>query len=155
MVQIYEINNTDFQVIQEVLNGNINAFENLVKKYEKKVYNLALCKLNSHEDAQDLTEKEIAALDAGADLYARWHDDPAGNVASVLAHITRLATRSQLPRPESNVIVYNKLLMAPLQHRVFVGNTEIAITLKEFDVLYLLMMNKECVFPPEQIYEEV
>ena len=49
--------NKDFEIIQEVLNGNVNAFENLVKKYEKMIYNLALSKLKNRENAQDLTQE--------------------------------------------------------------------------------------------------
>jgi len=39
------------------LNGNVNAFENLVKKYEKMIYNLAATKLRNRENAQDLTQE--------------------------------------------------------------------------------------------------
>jgi RNA polymerase sigma-70 factor (ECF subfamily) len=49
--------NEDFEIIQEVLNGNVNAFETLVKKYEKMIYNLALSKLGNRENAQDLTQE--------------------------------------------------------------------------------------------------
>lgn len=101
------------------------------------------------------TEKEIAALDSGADLYARWHNSPEGNVSSVLAHITRLAVRSQMPPPDSKIIVYKKLLIAPLQQSVFIGNNKLDLTSKEFDVLYMFMSNPGCVFSPEQIYNEV
>jgi len=101
------------------------------------------------------TEKEIAALDAGADLYARWHSNPEGNVSSVLAHITRLAVRSQMPTPDSKVIVYKKLLIAPLQQGVFIGNNKLYLTSKEFYVLYILMENRGCVFSTEQLYNEV
>lgn len=45
------------EIIQEVLNGNVNAFEALVKKYEKMIYNLAFTKLGNHENAQDLTQE--------------------------------------------------------------------------------------------------
>jgi RNA polymerase sigma-70 factor (ECF subfamily) len=48
----------DYEIIQEVLNGNVNAFEGLVKKYEKMIYSLALSKLgNNRENAQDLTQE--------------------------------------------------------------------------------------------------
>lgn len=50
-------NNTDYEIIQEILNSSTNDFEILVKKYEKMIYNLALYKLGSREDAQDLTQE--------------------------------------------------------------------------------------------------
>ena len=49
--------NKDFEIIQEVLDGNVNAFEKLVKKYEKMIYNLALSKLGNRENAEDLTQE--------------------------------------------------------------------------------------------------
>ncbi|MCL2099860.1 MAG: sigma-70 family RNA polymerase sigma factor [Oscillospiraceae bacterium] len=39
------------------MNGNVNAFEALVKKYEKMLYNLALNKLGNRENAQDLVQE--------------------------------------------------------------------------------------------------
>ena len=72
-----------------------------------------------------------------------------------MAHITRLVVRSQMPRHISNVIVYKKLLIAPLQHGVFFGNNKLDLTSKEFNVLYMFMSNPGCVFSPEQIYNEV
>ena len=40
-----------------MLNGNVNAFESLIKKHEKMIYNLALSKLGSRENAEDLTQE--------------------------------------------------------------------------------------------------
>ena len=39
------------------MNGNVNAFENLVRKYEKMLYNLALSKIGSRENAEDLVQE--------------------------------------------------------------------------------------------------
>ena len=101
------------------------------------------------------TEMEIAALDNGADLFARWHDSPCNNVESVLAHISRVVRRSQMPRPDSKVMVYQKLLIAPLQRNVFVGNERIDLTRQEFDLLYVLMTNPGVALTYKQIYGHV
>ena len=39
------------------MNGDVNAFGALVEKYEKMIYNLALNKVGSREDAQDITQE--------------------------------------------------------------------------------------------------
>jgi len=39
------------------LNGNVNAFEVIVKKYEKMLYNLAVSKMRSKDDAQDIVQE--------------------------------------------------------------------------------------------------
>lgn len=43
--------------IQRTLNGDVNAFEELVRSYEKNVYHLALRILGSPEDAEDATQE--------------------------------------------------------------------------------------------------
>ena len=49
-----EIN--DFVLVEAVLNGNVNAFEELVKKYQKPVYNLAFKMTGSYDEAKDITQ---------------------------------------------------------------------------------------------------
>lgn len=44
-------------VIRAVLNGDVNAFETLVKEYEKNVYNLALRMTGNSEDAADMSQE--------------------------------------------------------------------------------------------------
>ena len=43
--------------IQQVLDGDVNAFEPIVKEYEKNVYNLALKMTGNPEDAADLSQE--------------------------------------------------------------------------------------------------
>jgi DNA-binding response OmpR family regulator len=40
-------------------------------------------------------------------------------------------------------------------HQVFVENTEITLTRKEFELLYFLAINREIVFSKEQIYDKL
>lgn len=44
-------------VIQSVLDGDVNAFETIVKEYEKNVYNLALRMTGNSEDAADMSQE--------------------------------------------------------------------------------------------------
>ena len=44
-------------VINAVLDGDVNAYEYLVKAYEKKVYNLALRMVGNSEDAYDMSQE--------------------------------------------------------------------------------------------------
>lgn len=48
---------TDFEIIEDVLHGNVNAFEILVKKYEKMIYNLCYTKTRNKETAFDLSQE--------------------------------------------------------------------------------------------------
>ena len=47
----------EYLIVQRVLEGDTNAFEELVLEYEKKVYNAALRMLNNSEDAADMTQE--------------------------------------------------------------------------------------------------
>ncbi|MDO4815511.1 MAG: sigma-70 family RNA polymerase sigma factor [Bacillota bacterium] len=51
------ISDIDEKIIQTVLEGDVNAFEVLVTKYEKTVYNLALRMTGNAEDAADMTQE--------------------------------------------------------------------------------------------------
>lgn len=76
------------------------------------------------------TEKEVAALNSGADLYARWHESPEDNVSSVLSHIARKTARNATPR---KIIAYRNLIIAPAQRYAFIDNEPLELTRHEFD----------------------
>lgn len=44
-------------VVQAILSGDVNAYELLVKEYEKSVYNLALRMVGNSEDAADMSQE--------------------------------------------------------------------------------------------------
>ena len=85
-----------------------------------------------------ITDDEVAAMGMGADLYARWHETTEDNIASVLAHVTRIVEQRTAPLPPSNVIVCKNMLLAPFQQSVFVGNHKLDLTAKEFNVKLVL-----------------
>ena len=45
------------EIIEKVLGGDVNAFEELVLSYEKTVYNLALRMVSDRDDAFDMTQE--------------------------------------------------------------------------------------------------
>lgn len=53
------ITDIDNAIIESVLQGDVNAFEKLVTKYEKTVYNLALRMTGNAEDAADMTQESF------------------------------------------------------------------------------------------------
>lgn len=46
----------DQYIIEQILSGNISAFENLVRKYQDMVFTLAFRVLNHHEDAEETAQ---------------------------------------------------------------------------------------------------
>lgn len=57
------------QVIQRVLDGDQEAFAELVKAYEKQVYNLCLRMCGNPEDARDLSQEAFVKAWRGLQFY--------------------------------------------------------------------------------------
>ena len=62
-------NSGDDDIIAEVLNGNVNAFGLLVKKYQKPIYNLMLRMTGSPDRAEDLTQDTFIRVYDKIDLF--------------------------------------------------------------------------------------
>ncbi len=59
----------DDEIIEEVLNGNMNAFGLLVKKYQKPIYNLMLRMTGAPDRAEDLTQDTFIRVYDKIDLF--------------------------------------------------------------------------------------
>ena len=91
---------------------------------------------------------KVLGLDAGADDYVT---KPFG-MMELLSRI-----RALLRRTERNDALYRcgQLTVDPGSHTVLVGDREVALTQKEFAVLYLLLKNKGQVLSRERLIEDV
>lgn len=49
----------DLVLIRECLSGSSRAFETIVNKYQKTVFNVAFRIINDHEDAEDITQSSF------------------------------------------------------------------------------------------------
>ena len=101
------------------------------------------------------TEAEVAALENGADLFSRWHENSDSNVASALAHITHTIERIKQPKPKVKVITYGNVLLSPEYRKAFVNDIEIKLTRTEFDIFCFLISNHNRVLTSKQIYMNV
>ena len=91
---------------------------------------------------------KVLGLDAGADDYVT---KPFG-MMELLSRI-----RALLRRTERNDALYRcgQLTVDPGSHTVLVGDREVALTQKEFEVLYLLLKNNGQVLSRERLIEDV
>ena len=100
------------------------------------------------------TEKEIAALESGADLYARFHDNEEGNIASVLAHINRVNVRSKEKIP-GGILTHGDILIIEENQQAFIKNEELNLTKTEMKVFYYLLLNRGTILTYEKILEYI
>lgn len=50
------ITKTDHELVRAVKDGNLSAFENLIERYQKTIFNLVAVLLGNQEDAKDVTQ---------------------------------------------------------------------------------------------------
>ena len=94
---------------------------------------------------------KVIGLDQGADDYVT---KPFG-IMELMARI-RAALRHSGGAPESDkVLTYGTLFLNPTRHCVRVQEREINLTLKEFQVLELLMQHPQTVFTRDQLLNVV
>jgi len=59
----------DDAIIEKVLNGNVNAFSLIVKKYQRPIYNLMLRAVGSEDKAADLAQETFIRAYEKLDLF--------------------------------------------------------------------------------------
>ncbi|GHV65347.1 DNA-binding response regulator [Spirochaetia bacterium] len=117
---------------------------------------------------------KIRGLGLGADDYITKPFTPAELMARIKSHIARfrrilesagvsesaLAVTASKSRPsKSNIIpsdiIAGDLTINPGARRVFVSETEIELTNKEYELLFFLASNPEIVFDKEKLYNKI
>lgn len=93
---------------------------------------------------------KVQGLDYGADDYVV---KPFG-MAELVARIRARLRRSQ-PKTGADTLVSGQLTIDQRAHKVFVEGAEIPLTLKEYDLLLLLMENRGAAFTREQLLERI
>lgn len=93
---------------------------------------------------------KVKGLDLGADDYIVKPFGMAELIARVRARLRRIA-----PKTEDDVLTIGKITLDHRGHAVHVGSEAISLTLKEYDLLSLLMENKGMAFSREQLLERV
>ncbi|KAA3660166.1 MAG: RNA polymerase sigma factor [Calditrichaeota bacterium] len=58
---------TDIQLIENFLNGDVNAFNTLVWRWQKPIFNFTLKYLNNVEDAKDITQRTFIKVHGSLD----------------------------------------------------------------------------------------
>lgn len=93
---------------------------------------------------------KVVGLDAGADDYV---PKPFG-MMELLARVRALLRRSGPEEPAATYTV-GPLYVAPARHVVRVRGREVALTLKEYEVLRMLLENQDVVLTRDQLLNQV
>lgn len=96
----------------------------------------------------------ITGLEMGADDYVVKPFSPQELVSRVRAVMRRLGREQSDAEPERNIAL-NDLVIDPRSRVVTVRGMPIELTVKEFDMLYLLARHPKQVFTREQLLERV
>ncbi len=96
----------------------------------------------------------IAGLEMGADDYVVKPFSPQELVSRVRAVMRRLG-REQAEMESDRSLEFEELTIDPRSRAVFVDRSPVELTVKEFDMLYLLAGHPRQVFTREQLLERV
>jgi DNA-binding response OmpR family regulator len=96
----------------------------------------------------------IAGLEMGADDYVVKPFSPQELVSRVRA-VMRRQGREQADEGNDRVLSFHDLSIDPRSRTVKVSDSEVELTAKEFDMLFLLMRHPKQVFTRDQLLERV
>lgn len=141
--------NQDFQLILlDVMLPGINGFE-LCKQIRQKT-DVPILMVTAKNEEID----KIRGLGLGADDYIVKPFSPSELVARVKAHLSRYERLIRKSQPADDIHI-RELHINRASRQVFVGDKEVALTAREFDLLAFLAMHPNQVFSKEQLFERI
>ena len=141
--------NQDFQLILlDVMLPGINGFE-LCKQIRQKT-DVPILMVTAKNEEID----KIRGLGLGADDYIVKPFSPSELVARVKAHLSRYERLVRKSQPADDIHI-RELHINRASRQVFVGDKEVALTAREFDLLAFLAMHPNQVFSKEQLFERI
>jgi two-component system response regulator MprA len=100
--------------------------------------------------ARDAIENRVEGLESGADDYLVKPFAPAELVARVHAMLRRVESK-----PENQTASYADVTLDPATHEAYRGNSQLQLTVTEFNLLHLLLRHPRQVLERRQILNDV
>ena len=131
-------------ILLDVMLPGLNGIE--VCKKVRQVSKVPIIMITAKSDIPD----KVIGLDVGANDYLT---KPFA-IEELLARI-RVYTRDKLSEDDYDAIKLRDVTLINKTHQFFRGDKEIELTKKEFDLLEILLVNKDIVMKREQLIEKV
>lgn len=136
-------------IILDLMLPEIDGFEILRRVREK--LEVPVLMVSARKEDID----KIRGLGLGADDYITKPFSPNELVARVKAHITRYERLLSKNDVQSKELSVRGLLMNLDSRRVYINESEVSLTTKEYDLLLFLASNPDKVFSKEYLFEQV
>lgn len=136
-------------IILDIMMPNMDGMEACIKIREDK--NMPIIMLSAKSEDMD----KIMGLTTGADDYVTKPFNPLELLARVKSQLRRYKRLNITPEKDEGVIEIDDMIINTNTHEVKVGDKEIRLTPREFEILFLLGKNRGIVFSIEKIYESV
>ena len=101
------------------------------------------------------TEEHLTASSLGADLYGKAGATPEVNYDAVMFKISQLNERANQRKKPITTLFHSNVLAVPFSRQVFLNDTIVALTKKEFEIVCFFMSNRLLVLTFSQIYSGV
>ena len=137
-------------LLLDVMMGEISGFKmaNMLKKDKKRAHVPII-----FITAKDTENDTVTGFNLGADDYISKPFSLREVIARVKAVLRRTATVETEKAPEQ--ITYQTLTIDITKKKVSIDDEEVALTKKEFEILFLLLQNKGRVFSREDILARI
>lgn len=147
-IEILTENKVDL-IILDIMMPNMDGIQACLKIREKN--NMPIIIISAKDTDADI----IYGLTSGADDYITKPFNPLELVARVKSQLRRYKSLNPKANNQGNIIEIGDMTIDTLQHTVTIGEKDVKLTSKEFDILALLARNQNVVFSVDRIYEAV
>ena len=98
---------------------------------------------------------KIMGLTTGADDYLSKPFNPLELLARVKSQLRKYKRLNIIEEKDENIIQVDDLYINIATHEIKIGDKDIRLTPREFDILFLIAKNRGIVFSVKRIYEAV
>lgn len=141
------LSNSYSLVLLDIMLPHLDGFE--ICKAIRDEKDIPILLVSAKKDESD----KINGLGFGADDYIVKPFSPSELVARVKAHIARYARLTNQPEP--TIVSFENLKLNKDSAEAFVNDTNLNLTKKEFDVLYLMVSKPDTIYSKQELFEKV